>query len=334
MSGRRPDTVHNRSVLSALRPFGRLGGHLGAGLAYLATARRMQASDHETARQLAWRPAASPLPAGLELTWIGTAGFRLAYQGVVVWIDPYVTRLPMGDLLRRRVVPSSPEAVARWIDRADAVLVGHTHFDHALDVPAIARRLGCRVYGSASLRRLMGLHGLADRAVVVEPKRDYEVGPFRFHFVPSLHSRLQLGLGIPFAGELTCEHVDALTPQAYRCGQVWGICVEVGGVRLYHQGSADLVEGEIVDRGVDVFLCGISGRRFTPRYVERIVRALDPGVIVPMHYDDFFRPLGPGLGAGADARFSFNVNLTGFADEVRAASREVPVHTLEIGARV
>src|SRR5690606_3918589 len=136
------------------------------------------------------------LPAGLELTWIGTAGFRLAYQGTVVWIDPYVTRLSMSQMVRRKVVPPSGEAIARWIDRADAVLVGHTHFDHALDVPAIAACTGCTVYGSASLRNLMGLYGRADRAVVVEPHRDYEVGPFRFHFVPSVHSRLQLGLGI------------------------------------------------------------------------------------------------------------------------------------------
>lgn len=151
--------MHNRSVpvLGPLR-------HLGSGLAYLATARRMHASDRTTADQLAWQPAGSPLPPGLALTWIGTAGFRL--------------------------------------------------------------------------------------------------------------------------------------------------------------------EGEISDRGVDLFLCGISGRRFTPRYIERIVRALEPRLVVPTHYDDFFRPLG------APVRFSFNVNLTGFADEVRAASRDLPVRILEVGAPV
>ncbi len=268
------------------------------------------------------------LPAGLTLTWFGTAGFRLSYQDTVIWIDPYVTRLGYADLVLRRQVPSSEDAVARWIDRADAVLVGHTHFDHALDVPAIARRFGCKVYGSSSLQHLMALHQLVDRAVVVSPHQDYVVGPFRFHFVPSLHSKLQLGLGIPYSGELTCEHLDELIPQAYRCGQVWGVFVEVAGVRLYHGGSADLIEDEIRDRGVDLFLCGASGRRFTPRYVERIVRALDPKLIIPTHYDDFFRPLGE------PTRFSFNVNLTGFADEVRAASRDLPIHTLEVGVPV
>ena len=275
-----------------------------------------------TARQLA---APLPLAKGLELTWLGTAGFRLAYQGVVIWIDPYVTRLSLTDLLRRRVVPPSQEAIGRWIDRADAVLVGHTHFDHALDVPAIARRTGCKVYGSQSLANLMGLYQLGEHAVVVEPQRDYEVGPFKFHFVPSVHSKLQLGLRVPWSGELTCDHVDELTPQAYRCGQVWGIYIEVAGMRLYHQGSADFLEDELRDKNVDIFLCGISGRRFTPKYVERIVGKLAPQVIVPTHYDDFFRKLDDKV------QFSFNVNLTGFADEVRAASRDLPLHVLELG---
>jgi L-ascorbate metabolism protein UlaG (beta-lactamase superfamily) len=262
------------------------------------------------------------------VTWIGTAGFRFAYEGTVVWIDPYVTRLPLGSLVIRRVVPSSAEAVARWVDRADAVLVGHTHFDHALDVPAIARRSGCHVYGSPSLAHLMELHGQRDQAVVVEPHHDYEVGPFRFHFVPSVHSKLWLGLGIPYSGELTCDHVDELTPQAYRCGQVWGICVEVAGMRFYHQGSADFLEDELRDRDVDVFLCGISGRRFTPHYLERIVARLRPNVIVPTHYDDFFRPLD------APMQFSFHVDLTGFADEVLAASRDLPIRVLEVGQAI
>ncbi|MBA3456558.1 MAG: MBL fold metallo-hydrolase, partial [Deltaproteobacteria bacterium] len=85
---------------------------------------------------------------------------------------------------------------------------------------------------------------------------------------------------------------------------------------------------EIKDRGVDLFLCGASGRRFTPRYIERIVHALDPKLIIPTHYDDFFRPLG------GPTKFSFNVNLTGFADEVRAAAKDLPLHTLEVGVPV
>ena len=153
-------------------------------------------------------------------------------------------------------------------------------------------------------------------------------GPFRFHFVPSVHAKLILGLAVQDAGDLTCEHLDGLTPQAYRCGQVFGICIEVAGFKIYHQGSADLLDEEIVDRDIDVFLCGIAGRRFTRRYVERCLRLLQLKTLLPMHYDNFFRPLE------APVKFSMNVNLTAFADEVHSASREVLLHTLSVGGSI
>ena len=33
---------------------------------------------------------------------------------------------------------------------ADGILCGHTHFDHVLDVPAIARFTGAQVFGAES----------------------------------------------------------------------------------------------------------------------------------------------------------------------------------------
>ena len=47
---------------------------------------------------------------------------------------------------------------------------------------------------------------------------------------------------VPFDGELSCDHLHGLTPGAYRCGQVWGIRIEVAGTSFYHQGSANLVD--------------------------------------------------------------------------------------------
>src|SRR5690606_7392345 len=105
----------------------------------------------------------------------------------------------------------------------------------------------------------------------VEAHRTYEVGPFEITFVPSVHSKLVLGRSVPSDGEITCEHVDGLTAQAYRCGQVWGIQIEVAGRTFYHQGSADLIDDELTRREVDVFLCGVAGRQVTERYLPRIL---------------------------------------------------------------
>ena len=234
------------------------------------------------------------LPAGLEIEWLGVSGYRLAYQGKSLYVDPYFSRVPLRSLLLRRTAVPDPATLDRWLpatDDAVGVLVGHTHFDHAVDAPAVARRFACRAYGSSSLVHLMGLHGLGDRAVEVEPNLPYELGPFTVTFVRSAHSKLILGLKVPYAGELTCDHLDGLCPSAYKCGQVWGIHIAVAGITLYHQGSAELLDEELRHRGVDVFLAGIAGRAFTRDYWGRILPGLDPAVVVPTHYDDFFKPL-------------------------------------------
>jgi L-ascorbate metabolism protein UlaG (beta-lactamase superfamily) len=235
------------------------------------------------------------LPEGLEIRWLGVSGYRLTYEGVSLFIDPYVSRVPLRSLLLRRIALPDAELVARYGQAPGpvaGVLVGHTHFDHAVDAPALARMHQTKAYGSASLVRLMALHGVQDQAVEVATHRPYELGPFAVTFIPSRHSKLLFGRKVPMDGPLTCDHLDGLAPGAYRCGAVYGIRIEVAGLSLYHQGSADLIDAELPDQQVDVFLAGVAGRQVTPRYWERVLPKLDPRYVVPTHYDNFFSPLG------------------------------------------
>lgn len=265
------------------------------------------------------------LPAGLALEWLGVSGYRITYEGVSLFVDPYVARVPLRAMLLGRPAMPDEALIERYV-RAPGpvagVLVGHTHFDHAVDAPAIARRFDTKAYGSESLAHLMRLHGLGDRAVDVIPRKPYELGPFVVRFVPSRHSKLLFGRKIPMDGELTCDHLHGLSPRAYRCGQVWGIRIDVAGVSLYHQGSADLDDEELGREPVDVFLAGVAGRSFTPRYWERILPRLDPRVVVPTHYDDFFAPLGRRL------RFVRQVRLADVPGEVAAVAGDARVAAL------
>jgi L-ascorbate metabolism protein UlaG (beta-lactamase superfamily) len=279
--------------------------------------------DSQALRELEAIPL--DLPAGLELSWLGVSGYRLTYQGISLFVDPYVSRVPLRSLLLRRLAMPDEAMLDRYAGapgRVAGVLVGHTHFDHAVDAPALARRHEARAYGSSSLGHLMRLHGLGHLAVEVVPHRPYELGPFVVRFVPSRHSKLLFGRKVPMDGELTCDHLHGLAPGAYKCGAVWGIRIDVAGITLYHQGSADLDDGELRDGPVDVFLAGIAGRSVTPRYWERILPRLDPRIVVPTHYDNFFSPLG------RPQDFVRRVNLAAVPDEVAAASRDTRIAAL------
>jgi len=299
--------------------------HLASFARFVARREERERADTAALKDLARTPL--PLPADLEIEWLGTAGYRLTYHGHTLLIDPYFTRVPLRDVFRRAPALPDPSLHERFL-RAGlgdvvGILIGHTHFDHAIDVPVLARSLDTSAYGSDSLVRLMRLHGLAERAVEIEPHRPYELGPFTVRFVPSLHSKLLLGYAVPFDGALSCEHLDALSPSAYKCGAIYGIHIEVAGTTLYHQGSANLIDDEVPRGGVDVFLAGIAGRSFTEDYWARILRRLQPSVVLASHFDDFFRPLAEPMG------FSTNVNLAGLPDEIGAVSRDIAVAALE-----
>jgi L-ascorbate metabolism protein UlaG (beta-lactamase superfamily) len=297
--------------------------HLGGLAKARATRRSSERDDGQALGELEAVPLS--LPAGLEIEWLGVSGYRLSCEGKTLFVDPYLSRVPLRDLVLRRTALPDPAALDRFVHAPDevvGVLVGHTHFDHAVDAPAIARRFGCKAYGSDSLVTLMGLHGLAEQTVEVEPYRTYELGPFEVGFTPSVHSKLLLGLAVPYDGDLTCEHLDGLSPNAYRCGQVWGISIKVAGVHFYHQGSANLLDDAIREQGVDVFLAGVAGRNFTRDYWKRILPRLDPRVVVPTHYDNFFRPLGQRM------EFVSNVQLAALPDEIGTVSADIELAAL------
>ena len=159
-------------------PLGDLASLLGS----VVDRGRKEQADRAALEELAWpaSDAAAELPTGLTLGWLGVAGYALSYDGHTLLIDPYVTRFSLAEFLRRRPVMPDAAAVDRHLPPAEAALLGHAHFDHALDAPAIARRDGCNVYGSGSVAKLLGVHGLGrGKVVVVEPYRTYEIGPSR-----------------------------------------------------------------------------------------------------------------------------------------------------------
>ncbi|MBZ0252870.1 MAG: MBL fold metallo-hydrolase, partial [Candidatus Methylomirabilis sp.] len=96
------------------------------------------------------RYAARPAPLGdgeLSLRWLGTAGYELRTARTTLLIDPYLTRASLSRTLFTPLEPGSA-AIDAVIGGADYVLAGHSHFDHLMDVPYIARRTRATVVGS------------------------------------------------------------------------------------------------------------------------------------------------------------------------------------------
>ena len=157
------------------------------------------------------------------------------------------------------------------------VLVGHTHFDHAVDAPAIARRFGCKAYGSDSLVDLMA------------PARPRRAGG-RGRALPHLRARARSrSASRPASTRSCCSASPSPTtanspaststrspPAPTAAARSGGSRSRSPGIRFYHQGSANLIDDAVRERGVDVFLAGVAGRSFTDDYWQRILPRLEP----------------------------------------------------------
>jgi L-ascorbate metabolism protein UlaG (beta-lactamase superfamily) len=264
----------------------------------------------------------------VRVRWLGTAGFAIEHDGHVVLIDPYVTRASLRRCLFGALRPDAG-AIDRHAPRADAIVLGHTHFDHALDAPEIARRTGARVYGSRSSAALCRASGVPeDRIEVVERPAggspvEREVGPFTLRFVPSAHSAFVLGR-VPFPGDIAdCTDVP-MHARAYRCGAVFGVEVRVAGRTLYHVGSAELVDAHVDARHVDLLLLCVAGWTASRDLPERASRRLNPGAILLSHWDDFLRPIE------RPARVLPAIQMARFVERLTRAASGVKVGTVPI----
>lgn len=265
------------------------------------------------------------LPAGASLRWLGTAGFELRYAGHVLLIDPYVTRVGLWRYVTSRIGPDETRIAAAF-DRVDAIIVGHSHFDHLMDVPAIAKRTGALVIGSSSTTNLCRIEGVPESQLrECAGHTDLEVGPFRVHLTPSVHSEFALGGKVPYAGEIPCSCDFGHRGRDYRCGDVFGIHIEFAGKSLYHLGSANLLDDEIRAAQVDILMMCLAGRHATERFIPRALKRLQPRVVVPMHHDNFFRPADSALHLLPLVRFGR------FVDETMGFDRQISICALPVG---
>lgn len=256
------------------------------------------------------RPQGSGHGWGARISWLGTAGFVIESREATVLVDPFLTR-PTLTQLGRRMIPDD-DAILRHIPRkVDAVLCGHSHYDHVADAPRIAKLTNAKLAGSLSTCAWGRAEGLPESQLVQVPAHGAvaRFGDIEVRFVPSRHGKVALGR-VPLVGEVQTTPRQPGRLWHYRMGGAFGLLIKAPGVTIYHNGSADLIDAEIDGERADVLLACLAGRRGTENYVSRLVSALSPKLVVPTHHDAFFAPLERGL------HLLPGIDVEGFVSEV------------------
>ncbi|MFF5156724.1 MBL fold metallo-hydrolase [Streptomyces sp. NPDC000348] len=232
--------------------------------------------------------------------WLGTTGWRIDVGGRTVLFDPYLTRFPTGlfdgGFDPRTELRTDPAAVDAHMGRPELVLVSHSHWDHLGDVPYIARTTGARVIGTETTYHLLTALGVDPGQIsVVKGGEVLDVGAVTVEVVPGLHSRNKncsyFAPGTLNAPPAAVPRTIADLPEGDTLA--FQVTAGEGGPSAFLMGASDFAERAVRGLRPDLAMVAVPGATGTThRYVPRLLDALDsPGVVVPVHWDNFERPL-------------------------------------------
>lgn len=244
------------------------------------------------------------------LKYLGTAGWEISDGRTTLLVDPYLSRLnmtsPNDDVLpgdtRKRFTPadaveSDTATIDKHIQRADFILVTHTHTDHALDVPYIARKTGATLIGTESARNLARAYGIAgDKLIVARGGDDLEFDGWSVRVIPSLHGILRRAPFLrrdpnapPAPSVISLDVTAPLHLNQFAEGGTLAYLIRLGGKQLLIFGSMNYIEREVEGLRPDVaFVGAMPERREIHDYTGRLLKAIGyPRMVLPTHWDRF-----------------------------------------------
>lgn len=287
----------------------------------------------------------------LKLTHYGAAAWRITDGKSTVYVDPYFSRLrtvkvfgntwPMPTPEDRRPVVryddvpvSDTKTIDKNVTNADLILISHSHFNHCMDMPYIAKKTGATVVGTESTANLARASGVPDRQIVpVRGGEDFVFGDVSVRAIPSLHSSLVMPS--PYTLYDNCRYFDGRTVPGdlqgppklkdFVEGGTLAYLIRIGGERVLVLCSMNYIEREMQGLDPTIALIPASAWRLQVyEYTKRLVRLLGhPPTVIATHWDKQVSPYG----ANQDSELK---QAETFVKEVRAESPKsrivVPKH--------
>lgn len=272
-------------------------------------------------------PSAFPL----ELTYLGVGGVALRHGDDLILTAPLLTNPSMETVTLGETV-SDPALVASLlpaeeVEGAAAILVGHAHYDHLLDVPTAAEMAGDPViYGNVSARNLLA--GVLDVTAINDPSNplvdrrmcgtpdpctgvpagyegDWIQVPganVRIRALCSMHPDQFLGIVHYAEG---CVDEPQASPPTYAGDWLEGATVswlidfldDDGNIawRVYYQDAptdapiGDVYPDLLAERPVDLALLCVGSYDYVRDAPAEALANMDPRYVVGIHWENFFQ---------------------------------------------
>jgi L-ascorbate metabolism protein UlaG (beta-lactamase superfamily) len=269
-----------------------------------------------------------PKDGSIKVTWYGTTTLLLDDGETQLLIDAFITRPSLETVFVEQEIQTNTAAVDALLSRTEfdrppdsaehqrltALFTAHSHFDHALDVAYLVQQSGVHLYGSESTLNIGRGGGLTENQMTLyNTEEQLTLGQFTVTVLPSKHSPPSPGVNDDLGKVIEAPLQQPATPFAYVEGGSFDFLIQHGDRSILIKPSANYIEGALDDVRADVlFLAtatlGNQEQAFRDTFYEQIVGKVQPQLVIPIHWDNFFLPLSPHLVAldAADLTIGFD----------------------------
>jgi len=294
----------------------------------------------------AWavEPSREIPPGAVTVRFTGTATLVFS-DGETTWLtDGWFSRPGPLALFFGEIEPDLA-AIERGLARneltkAAAVFPVHSHFDHAMDAPEVARRTGALLLGSESTANIGRGWGLDESRIrVVADREPIALGRFTVTPIESQHFQFpdpavrERALGDPEIREPLVPPVGAFE---YKLGKAYVLHVAHPRGSFLVVGSAGYLPGGLEGFAADVVFLGVGGlgsqtETYREDYWRETIGYAKPRRVIPIHFDTLTGPIeGPFTGEVRAGRVlsSGNDQTLAFLRAKAAAHPEIEFVTL------
>lgn len=223
-------------------------------------------------------------------------------------------------------IKSDPSQIDRFLaplkdtmKNVDTILVAHSHYDHLMDMPYIAKiwATNATIYGSETMTHILASALPSERlkslnhaaGSFARPGKWFYVdgGRIRFMALGSEHAPHFLGIKF-FKGEYSAD-LKELPQKASEWleGKTFTFLIDFMGegpkkeaeFRIFYQDAASNPPSGFPppfartgdQKRIDLAILCVAGFEQVRNYPESIIQRLSPRFVVLVHWEDFFRPL-------------------------------------------
>lgn len=237
------------------------------------------------------------------VTWFGVTTLLFDDGETQILIDGFMSRPSLFETLLGIPVSSDAPMInfvlnEYRIQRLAAIIPAHSHYDHAMDIGAIANRSSASIIGSETTANIARGAGVPeDQIVVVDDATPYTFGSFTVTLIPSVHAPIGPRGSVPLPGTVDEPLETPAQITAWRVGTAFSIVVAHPKGTTIVQGSAGYVAGALDKVQADVVMLGVGlleslGRDYAEGYWQSLVTATGATRVFPIHFDDYTQPFG------------------------------------------